>query len=131
MIGRASRRNAGFALVEALIAAAILAAMLGAYLASAANAARTEAMIADRREATMIARSALEAASTVGADRQLVADGRDGRFTWRVSITPYAGVAAGRAAATGGPALQRAVVAVYADGNERPLVTLATLRLAL
>ncbi len=113
----------GFALVEALIAAAIVAAMLGAYLASAANAARTEAMIADRRAATMIARSALEAASSIGADPQLIADGRDGRFTWRVSVTPYA--------SGNGPALQRAAVAVYADGSDRPLVTLATLRLAL
>ncbi len=125
--GAAADATTGFALVEALIAAAIIAAMLGAYLASAANAARTERMIADRREATLIARSALEAASTVGADPQLLADGRQGRFAWRVSLTPWAG---GDSFGDGGPALQRAAVAVYADGSDRPLVTLATLRLA-
>ncbi len=119
---RVPHREAGVALVETLIAAAIICAMLVVWLQSAATAAATERMIADRRAATLIARSALEAASAVAADPQLVAGGATPRFRWQVAIEPYAGGA--------GPTLQRATVTVTAIATGRPLVTLSTLRLA-
>lgn len=120
--GWVPRHEAGVALVETLIAAVIICAMLVAWLQSAATAAATERMIADRRAATLIARSALEAASAVAADPQLVSGGATTRFRWQVAIEPYADGA--------GPRLQRATVTVTAVATGRPLVTLSTLRLA-
>ena len=119
----ARRADAGFALVETLIAAAILCTRLAAYLQSAASGAATERMIADRREATLIARSALEAAGTVGADAQLTQGGANDRYRWTVSVAPYGD-------ATGGPGLQVARVVVLDRATGRPLVRLATLRLS-
>lgn len=112
----------GFALVEVLVAALILAAMLGTYFASANASLSADQQIAARREATLVARSALDGASAVGADAAVLRGGRSGRYRWQVSVTPYDGDISG-------VALERVEVTVTGDGETRPLVRLATLRL--
>ena len=111
----------GFALVEVLVAALILALMLGVYLDSANQSLRAERMIADRREAVLVARSALEAASATAADREVAESGASGRFRWQARVQPWP-------VESGGVAVERVEVMVFADDTPRPLVRLATLR---
>ncbi|KPF78732.1 hypothetical protein IP88_03120 [alpha proteobacterium AAP81b] len=118
------RRTGGFALVETLVASVIIALMLVLFLGAANSNARAERLVVDRRQAILVARSALEAASAVGGDAGAAQGGGDGRFRWEVTVTAYDGGAAGTVP------LERVGVRVFADDSARPLVTLATLRLA-
>lgn len=113
----------GFALIEVLVAALVLAAMLGAYFASASASLSAERQIAARREAALVARSVLDAGGAPGADAALAGGGRSGRYRWQVSVAPWP-------QDDGGAALERVEVVVTADGEARPLIRLATLRLA-
>lgn len=112
----------GFALVEVLVAALILAMMLGVYFQSASQSLRAERMIADRREAVLLARSALDAASAIGADREVAQGGSSGRFRWQATVRPWTGD-------SGGVTMERVEVTVSTADAPRPLVRLATLRL--
>ncbi len=82
------RRDAGSALVEAMVAVAIVAMMLAvAYRAVGESVLRSRAAEASRT-AAMIAQSRL---AMVGADIPLTpgeSTGVDGDFTWRVEIDP-------------------------------------------
>lgn len=116
------KHDAGFALVEAVVALAIVAAILGAALQVMS---RTQAMSADletRREAMLQARSIV---ARLGATLPLVAgssEGRAGAWQWRLDITPVAD------RELSAP-LQHAVVTIT-DDRQRTLARLETLRLA-
>lgn len=118
----ASRAAGGFALVEVLVAALIIALMLGVYLDSANQSLRAERMIADRREAVLVARSALDAASATSADRDVAREGTSGRFRWQAEVQPWP-------SGSDGVAVERVEVMVFGPDRPRPLVRLATLRL--
>jgi type II secretory pathway pseudopilin PulG len=120
-----TRPDSGSMLVETLIAAAIVAAMTGAMFVSLAGSAERQRMVAQRRQALMVARSEL---ALVGAEvpaRPGRVTGLSGPYAWQIDISPYGGdlnpsQAGGLAAVT---------VTVRRDPHGAPLATLHTLRL--
>lgn len=113
------RRDAGFTLIEALVALAILgvalAAVLRAYGAGFRAAERAEA----QTQALLIAESKLaEAAATVREAGEL--RGTEGAYAWRVTAAPHEAEGADK------PLLRLEVRVAGPDGGE---VRLATLRL--
>jgi type II secretory pathway pseudopilin PulG len=112
-------REAGFGLIETLIAMAIVTVMIALVFESiSANASATNAMI-DRRRAALVAKSALDVA-TIGRDAPL--QGVAGTMRWRVAVEPYQD-AAGR-----GPRLELITVTVSKASGAKPLLQLRTLR---
>ena len=80
MTTRPPAEEAGFSLVEALIALAIIAAMTLALLAAVIEDARGRRMMRERREALMVAQSALDnAVGGEGGDA-----GHWGRYVWHL-----------------------------------------------
>jgi len=119
----ARRSERGFALVEALIAAAIICTMVVVYLQAAMTDANAERMVAERREAVLLARSALDSATVTGSDPRLASSGETDRLRWTVSLAPYG------SNDPGSPPLEQTTVTVSDKALGRPLVTLTTLRL--
>jgi type II secretory pathway pseudopilin PulG len=121
MKARLIRTEAGFALVETLIAAAIIATMTGVFFQIIASHAHSVQAMADRRAAAMVARSALDAA--IGDNEGILARrGTDSRLQWQVTIDPYeprAGTA---------PPLDIVTVTVTVTGARRPVLRLSSLR---
>ena len=119
---RADRREAGFTLLEALIAFAIAALALAALLQGALTGLRATQAATRTEEALARARSrlaALEGAPIAPADRR----GDDGGgFAWRLRVAP--------AATSGGLTLYDVTVAVgWRDGGTAREVRLETRRL--
>jgi hypothetical protein len=120
------RREAGFAFLDAVIAAAVIAGTVGVmYRVVADGTARTRAVTV-KRLAVMVAESRL---ATVGTEIPLSAGtvtGLEGPFIWRLQVTPYS-VGPGRSEA--GELYRVAVTVRYrtADGNA---VEIRSLRLA-
>jgi general secretion pathway protein I len=87
----ATRRQAGFSLLEVLVAFVILAIvgtmLSGLYSASLRNAGAAE----DWSHATLLAESQLAAAAAVSPLREGTGSGTDAddRFTWTTAVTPY------------------------------------------
>lgn len=88
MIG--SRRQAGFSLLEVLVAFAILGISLGVLLQAFATGLRNAGMADDYSRATLYAESILAA---IGRETPLGEGNHSGpiddRFSWRSSVTPY------------------------------------------
>lgn len=82
-----ARDERGFSLVEALIALAIIAAMTAMLAETTAQDARARHAVRDRRDALLVARSAL--------DRAVTGDHTDtGQWqalTWHIERQPYGG----------------------------------------
>lgn len=119
------RGDAGTMLVETLIAAAIVAVMLAAMYTSLAGSVERQRMVADRRQALMIARSEL---ALVGAEVPATpgrTTGLSGPYAWQIDIAPYGG---DLNASQAGP-LGVVTVTVARSGQSRPLATLRTLRI--
>jgi prepilin-type N-terminal cleavage/methylation domain-containing protein len=115
----------GFSLVETLIATAVIATMTALVFQGISVNAGTTRMIADRRGAVLVAKSALDM-STVSemADGGVGArTGVSGVFRWRITEQPYPN-SLGTA-----PTLHLITVTVSRVGVEKPLVQLRTLRI--
>jgi prepilin-type N-terminal cleavage/methylation domain-containing protein len=75
----------GFSLIETLIALAIVAAMTAALVGTTAQDARTRLAVQHRREALMVAQSALDQVADVNA-----ANGGQWRgYSWTVAREPF------------------------------------------
>ena len=79
------RASAGFSLIETLIALAIVAAMTAALVGTTGQDARTRLAVQHRREAVLLAQSALDQM----ADANAASNGQWQGYTWRVLIQPY------------------------------------------
>jgi general secretion pathway protein I len=85
--GGASR---GFTLIEALAAIVILALALSALLSAHDTGLRGATAVDDHLQARLLAQSLL-AQWSLQRVPQPPSQGRSGRFTWTVSVAPYAG----------------------------------------
>ena len=116
--GRASK---GFSLIETLIALAIVAAMTAALVGTTGQDARTRLAVQHRREAMLLAQSALEQM----ADASAANNGRWQGYTWRVLIQPY-GLAD---PLDRHPLEQLTVIVASAIGDNREIARLSTVRI--
>jgi general secretion pathway protein I len=116
----------GFTLIEALAAIVILALALSALLSAHDSGLRGATTIDDHLKARLLAQSLL-AQFSVQRVPQSPARGRNGRFTWTVAFTPYAGTGATLPQATGDWKLHELTVTVA--WPLRRQVELRTLRL--
>lgn len=112
----------GFLMVEALVALAIAALMAALVFDSVWQMGRTATVAAEQRQALLLARSVLAAASVPGPGSAIAPRGTDGRLAWTVSSTPYAD------AAGDGLALQQVRVAVQDAATGRVLARLSSLK---
>lgn len=110
--------EAGFSLVEALVALAIIAATVSAFLVTLGQDAKLEGAASKRSVAVMVARSALDRA--MGGDD--TPSGRDQGLAWQVSRQPH-----GLADPLDRVKLEDVVVTVSSDGTA-PIVTLKSIR---
>lgn len=118
-----SRRRvgeAGFALLDALVALAVFAVVTAMFAQVVHSSALARRESAERRAATLVAQSRLALVQETG---DAVRSGTDGDFRWRAEIAPYPATA-------GGPPLQLVTVSVLGGASGRPMAVLKTLRLA-
>lgn len=117
--------ESGFALIETLIATAIIAVMVALFAGIVARDGQATMQVAARREAILIARSALDQATAPTADLSLERGGENGALIWTIDVEPYGDSPAGTA-----PPLERISVTVRDRLTRRPLTRLSTLRFA-
>lgn len=115
-------RERGFLMVEALVALAIAALMAALVFDTVWQMGRTAAAAAQQRQALLLARSVLAAASVPGPGSAIAPRGADGRLAWTVSREGYAGEAAD------GLALETVRVAVSDAATGKVLARLTTLK---
>lgn len=116
--------QAGFALLDALVALAVFAIVAAMFAEVVHSSAIARRISAERRAATLVAQSRLALIQEVG---DAARSGVDGDFRWQADVTPYP-------ALEGAPPLQLVTVTVTVTvakrtGN-RPAAVLKTLRLA-
>ena len=87
-------RERGFLMAEALVALAIAALMAALVFDSVWQMGRTSAAAAHRRQALLLARSVLAAATVPGPRSPIPARGADGRMVWSIASQGYSGAAA-------------------------------------
>lgn len=132
---RGEHRQAGFSLIEVLVALAIVGLALGAAAATLGIGLSGHEAARDTATAIAIAEEHLAEAGVTAALRPERRDGVfAGRFAWRLSIAPYDDPAAHKAAAAFDPRdalrLYRVAVTVaWRDGRRQRQVALSTLRL--
>ena len=121
---RVPRDQSGFSLIETLIAAAIIAGMLAVTFQTIQTNARAGQMIEDRRLATLVAQTQIDAigASTTGNFGET--RGTTSAIDWRIVAAPYV------PAQPSGGGIKLDLIAVSAGPHGHELVTLKTLRLA-
>lgn len=112
----------GFLMVEALVALAIAALMAALVFDSVWQMGRTAAAAANQRQALLLARSVLAAASVPGTASPIPANGTDGRLAWSITREAYA------SAAQDGLPLAAVRVAVRDTATGRVLARLSTLK---
>lgn len=120
------RREGGWILVDAMIAAAVVAVTLGATLQAVASSARRQGDVALHRRALLLAQSEL---ADVGADIPLEigeSSGVAGGLLWRVDVAPYQD----QGGATPAGTLMSVAVSVRPRVGGPVLVELDSLRLA-
>jgi general secretion pathway protein I len=117
-------REAGFSLVETLIAMAIIAAMMAMTFGGIAINARTTRAMFDRRAAVMVAKSALDAAVSSNDGEEMPQSGADGNLRWQIAVEPY------QSRVDTAPQLDLVTVTVAPVGSDRPVLRLCTLRIA-
>jgi hypothetical protein len=104
------------------VALAIAALMAALVFDSVWQMGRTAAAAAEQRQALLLARSVLAAASVPGVTAPIAPRGADGRLAWAVAREGYAGEAAD------GVPLETVSVAVSDVATGRVLARLTTLR---
>lgn len=114
--------SAGFALVEALVAAAIVAVMLVAVLQSVVAQSRASRLVEQRRLAVLVAQSQLAAIDAVAGDRAVASQGVTSGIRWRVAVRPFA-------TRFSRPRLDEVTIAAGTGSAGKPLVVLRTLRI--
>ena len=118
------RAEAGFSLIEALVALAIIAAMTGALVETVAADAHARFAVQQRREALLVAQSALDRAKGGEAVDFGHAQGPGPELTWHIDRAPYEESTVPFATTR----LERLTVTVDgADGH--PLARLSTVRI--
>lgn len=115
-------REQGFLMVEALVALAIAALMAALVFDTVWQMGRTATAAAEQRQALLLARSVLSAASVPGPHTPIAARGADGRLVWTITRQPYAGDAAD------GLPLETVSVAVSEAASGRVLARLTSLK---
>lgn len=115
--------EAGFGLIETLIALAIIATIMGVTFQTLASNARTTQTMIDRRMAVLVAKSALDGAIGANATSNERQAGIAGSLRWRVGVQPYLS-RSGTA-----PALDLITVTVERADTNRPVLRLRSLRL--
>ncbi|MCH7629305.1 MAG: type II secretion system protein [Proteobacteria bacterium] len=88
--------DAGFLMVEALIALAIVALMAGVVFETVWQMGQTAARGGQQREAILLARSIMAAASVDTPAPAIAPSGRDGAMTWTIASNAYGEGGAGR-----------------------------------
>lgn len=111
--------EAGFSLVEALIALAIIATMTAAFVGTVGQDARMSAAADQRASAALVARSALDRA--LAGDP--AADGEIAGLHWHVGRHPF-----GASDPLDRAPLEEVSVAVTLAGSARPLIVLSSVR---
>ena len=112
--------EAGYALVDAIVALAILAVMLGLFFEVVETTLAARRHAGESRRAVLVAQSQLAVAE---AQRDLAASGQDGALAWRTVVEPYPGQPNGRG-------LEQVSVLVTDRETGQRLTTLPTLRLS-
>jgi len=110
----------GFALVEACAALGVMAVVAAMFVGTMQSSAMTSRHLAQKREATMIARSQMAFAVEVARGGET---GRAGPYAWQIAVSGYP--SAGSA-----PGLEQVTVRVLAEHNRAGSVELRMLRLA-
>ncbi|GEN99027.1 hypothetical protein NSE01_08600 [Novosphingobium sediminis] len=115
-------RERGFLMVEALVALAIAALMAALVFDTVWQMGRTATVAAEQRQALLLARSVLAAASVPGSGSPISPHGSDGHLSWSIASEPYAD------GATDGLALQTVHVQVRDAVTGRTLARLTSLK---
>jgi len=135
---RPPRGNAGFTLIEVLVAIAVLAVVLGAIGAVVGNTVRTIYSVDRRLPLLETAQSLIASLPTRDALQPGTQSGTSGDFRWRIDAVllnrnePDNAAAALSSAATGAPPKVSWVplaITVRVQGSEGPPVRLDTVRL--
>jgi general secretion pathway protein I len=116
----------GFTLIEALVAIVILALALSVLLSAHSGGLRGAAALDEHLQARLLAQSLLAEWSRHRVPRP-PSQGQSGRFTWAVSVAPYAGPGGPPQAESAPWMLHQLTVTVAWPPGRR--VELATLRL--
>jgi len=77
--------DAGYLLLEALVALAIVAMMSTLVFVTISQMSQSASLVAERRRAMLLARSVLAAATVDSRSRAVPAQGADGDLAWSVS----------------------------------------------
>lgn len=117
--------QSGFALADSLIALAVIAVMTGLLFTTLGSATRTSSQISDRRQAVMVAQSALALANGRLAAAEAGRAGRIGDYRWQIETAPYTGTHTANSVA-----LERITVSVSREGETNTMVMLKSLRIA-
>lgn len=115
-----TQSEAGYALLDAMVALAILGIILGLFIQVAQSSLLVRARAADSRQAILIAQARL--AEALESDEP-EPSGRDGAFAWRTQTARYPGT-------DNGHGLEQVTVIVSQGAQGRTLARLSTLRLA-
>lgn len=116
--------QAGFAIVETLVASAIIAAMLGVTYQAMQTSARQSRMVEDRRLATLVAQTQMAAIGASVTGNFGETRGTTSGVDWRIVAVPY------RADGANSGRIKLDLISVSAGLGNRELVTLRTLRLS-
>lgn len=123
-----AKREAGFTLVEVIVALAILSAGLGLLLGLISNSLRQTASAQRMAEASSLAQSLMAEVGTVLPIRPEARDGQYANgYRWHLKVQPYD---SGRESEEGPVGLYRIAAEIEWDqGTERRFYALTTLRL--
>lgn len=110
--------SAGYLLIEALVALAIVAVMASLLFGTVIQTSQAALVVGDRREAVLLARSVLAAATAQTPIPPIPDQGTDGPFSWTISRDTFSG-------AGGEIRLEQVVVTISRRSDGRLLARLA------
>ena len=113
--------EAGFLMIEALIAFAIVAMMGALVFSTVAQVSHAANTLVERRSALLLARSVLAAATVNSEARAITPNGIDGDLVWSISAEGY------QSAEAEATALRKVTVTVTDRSGRRQLARLAAL----
>jgi type II secretory pathway component PulJ len=125
MVAQVRKKEAGFALFDALIALGIFAVMTGLLFQTVSSTAMAKRHVSQSRRAVLIAQSRMAELQGQDSSTALQPGGKDGNFLWRAQVDRFAG-----SATDNSRGLESISVAVTDAATGRTVVTLNSLRLA-